>query len=84
MDKIAMNKFEKEYITGRKDQFDIDYAVFRKAVEETETREDLIRRLEERFNNVKTKLANKICKEITERFHPIFSKKIIAAFIYMV
>ncbi|MHB1527809.1 MAG: hypothetical protein ACYDAP_01060 [Thermoplasmataceae archaeon] len=32
-----MNKFEKEYVTGRKDQFDIDYAIFRKAVEETET-----------------------------------------------
>ena len=38
----VMNKFEKEYITGRKDQFDIDYAIFRKAVEETETREQRI------------------------------------------
>jgi len=27
-----MNKFEKEYVTGRKDQFDIDYAIFRKVV----------------------------------------------------
>ena len=39
-----MNKFEKEYVTGRKDQFDIDYAIFRKAVEETGTREDLIQK----------------------------------------
>jgi hypothetical protein len=28
-----MNKFEKEYITGRKDQFDIDYAMLGKAIE---------------------------------------------------
>jgi hypothetical protein len=66
MDKIAMNKFEKEYYTGRKDQFDLDYAMLRKAIEETETREDLIKRLEERFNNVITKLANKRAEELIE------------------
>jgi len=32
------NGFVKEYVIGRKDQFDLDYAIFRKAVEETETR----------------------------------------------
>jgi hypothetical protein len=64
MDKIAMNKFEKEYITGRKDQFDIDYAVFRKAVEETETREDLIKQLEERFNYVIAHIASERAKEL--------------------
>jgi hypothetical protein len=37
-----MNKFEKEYVTGRKDQFDVDYAIFKKAIDETETREELI------------------------------------------
>ena len=61
-----MNKFEKEYITGRKDQFDIDYAVFRKAIEETETRENLIKRLEERFNKVITKLSNKRAEDLIE------------------
>jgi hypothetical protein len=66
MDKIAMNKFEKEYITGRKDQFDIDYAVFRKAIQETETRDDLIRRLEERFNNVISGLASERAKELID------------------
>ena len=64
MDKIAMNKFEKEYITGRKDQSDIDYAVFRKAVEETETREDLIKQLEERFNYVIAHIASERAKEL--------------------
>ena len=64
MDKIAMNKFEKEYITGRKNQFDIDYAVFRKAVEETKTREDLIKRLEERFSYVIAHIASERAKEL--------------------
>ena len=64
MDKIAMNKFEKEYITGRKDQFDIDYAVFRKAIQETDTREDLIRKIEERLNYVIAHIASERAKEL--------------------
>ncbi len=39
-----MNKFEKEYVTGRKDQFDIDYAIFMEAVEESETRRSSYKR----------------------------------------
>ena len=60
------NPFTKEYYTGRKDQFDIDHAMLWKAIEETETREDLIKRLEERFNNVITKLVNKRAEELIE------------------
>ena len=66
MDQIAMNKFEKEYIIGRKDQFDVDYAMLKKAIQETETRDDLIRRLEERFKDVISKLANKRAEELIE------------------
>jgi len=29
------NGFAKDYVIGRKDQFDLDYAIFRKAIEET-------------------------------------------------
>ena len=36
------NGFVKEYVIGRKDQFDLDYAIFRKAMEEAETKEDMI------------------------------------------
>jgi len=36
--KMKNKGFVKEYVIGRKDQFDLDYAIFRKAVEETETR----------------------------------------------
>jgi len=32
------NPFTKEYVSGRKDQFDVDYAVFRKCVDETSNR----------------------------------------------
>lgn len=40
------NPFTKEYYTGRNDQFDIDYAMFRRAVEETQTREGLMEYLD--------------------------------------
>jgi len=35
---MKSNGFVNENVIGRKDQFDLDYAIFRKAVEETETR----------------------------------------------
>jgi hypothetical protein len=61
-----MNKFQKEYYTGRKDQFDIDYAIFRKAIEETNTREDIIKLLEERFSYVIAKIADQNTRELME------------------
>ena len=61
-----MNKFQKIYYTGRKDQFDIDYAIFRKAIEETNTREDIIKFLEERFSYVIAKIADQNAKELME------------------
>ena len=36
-------------LRGRKDQYDIDYSIFRKAVEETQTREELIKYMEEQL-----------------------------------
>jgi len=66
-----MNKFEKEYIIGRKDQFDIDYAIFRKAVEETETREELIQMLEEKLNYVISHVANQRAKDLMQEMNLI-------------
>ena len=60
------NPFTKEYYTGRKDQYDLDYALFRKAVEETETRDELIKFLEERFGYVISKIADQNAKELME------------------
>ena len=50
------NNFKKEYVTGRKDQYDLDYTIFRKCVEETDTREELIQLLEERMKYVISKM----------------------------
>ncbi len=66
-----MNKFEKEYVTGRKDQFDIDYAILRKAVEETETREDLIQKLEEKLTYVISHVANERAKDLMQEMNLI-------------
>ena len=60
------NPFTKEYYTGRKDQYDLDYALFRNAVEETGTREELIKFLEERFGYVIAKIADQNGKELME------------------
>jgi hypothetical protein len=66
-----MNKFEKEYITGRKDQFDIDYVIFRKAIEETETREELIQKLAEHLNYVISHVANQRAKDLMQEMNLI-------------
>ncbi len=66
-----MNKFEKEYVTGRKDQFDEDYAIFKKAIEETETREDLILKIEERFNYVISHVASERARDLLQEMNLI-------------
>ena len=60
------NPFTKEYYTGRKDQYDLDYALLRKAVEETGTRDEIIKFLEERFGYVIAKIADQNAKELME------------------
>lgn len=60
------NNFKKEYVTGRKDQYDLDYALFRKCVEETETREDLIQLLDDRMKHVISKIALERANELME------------------
>ena len=65
------NPFTKEYYTGRKDQYDIDYAIFRKAVEETRTREELIKYLEERFSYVISRIADENARELMEEMNLI-------------
>ena len=49
---MKRNPFSKEYNSGRKDQFDVDYAIFKKCSEEAQTKEELIAMLEEKFNYV--------------------------------
>ena len=63
---VKRNPFTKEYYTGRKDQFDLDYAIFRKAVDETITKEELISFLEEKLKFVIAKIAEANSKEWIE------------------
>ena len=65
------NPFTKEYYTGRKDQYDIDYSIFRRAVEETHTREELIKYLEERFSYVISRIADENARELMEEMNLI-------------
>jgi len=63
---MKSNGFVKEYVIGRKDQFDLDYAIFRKAIKETETREDLINYIEEKMQYVISRVASKRVKTLLE------------------
>ena len=65
------NNFKKEYVTGRKDQYDLDYALFRKCVEETETREDLIQLLDDKMKYVISKIALERANELMEEMELI-------------
>jgi len=65
------NGFVKEYVIGRKDQFDLDYAIFRKAVEETETREDMINYIEEKMQYVISRVASERAKTLMEEMELI-------------
>jgi macrodomain Ter protein organizer (MatP/YcbG family) len=63
---MKRNPFSKEYNSGRKDQFDVDYAIFKKCAGEAETKEELIAMLEEKFNYVISRIANENAKELLE------------------
>jgi hypothetical protein len=60
------NGFVKEYVIGRKDQFDLDYSIFRKGIEETETREDMINYIEEKMQYVISRVASERAKTLME------------------
>ena len=57
--------FAREYYTGRKDQYDIDYSKFRKSVEETQTRQELRKYLDDRFAYVISKIGDQNAVELT-------------------
>ena len=64
---IKSNGFVKEYVIGRKDQFDLDYAIFRNAIKETETREDLINYIEEKIQYLISRVASERAKMLMEK-----------------
>lgn len=66
-----VNPFKKEYTNGRKDQFDLDFALFRKSIEETSTREEMIEYLQGKFNYIIAKIASERAKDLMEELELI-------------
>ncbi len=63
---MKRNPFSKEYNSGRKDQFDVDYAIFKNCAEEAQTKEELVEMMEKKFNYVISKIADENAKELLE------------------
>ncbi|MBX8639005.1 MAG: hypothetical protein KIS29_01525 [Thermoplasmata archaeon] len=60
------NGFVKEYYTGRKDQFDVDYALFREAAKAAKTKEELVGMLNEKYQFVISRIAEKRANTLKE------------------
>lgn len=58
------NSFKKEYVTGRKDQYDVDYVLFRKCIEETKTREELTQLYDDKMIYMISKIAYELMEEV--------------------
>ena len=60
------NGFKKEYVMGRKDQWDIDYRITMKGYENTKTREQFFEFLKENMGFVITKVSSERADELME------------------
>ena len=65
------NKIKKEYVAGRKDQFDLDFAIFKRAVMESKTREELVVAMESKFSLLISRLADDRAKDLMEGLGPL-------------
>ena len=65
------NGFKKEYITGRKDQWDIDYKIMMKGYENTRTMEQFFEFLRENMGFVITKASSERADELMEELELI-------------
>ena len=65
------NKIKKEYVAGRKDQFDLDFAIFKRAVMESKTREELVAAMESKFSLLISRLADDRAKDLMEGLGPL-------------
>ncbi len=54
----------KGYYTGRRDQFDVNYTIFSRAVEETNSKEDFIKYLEKKYEYVIERIADQKAMEL--------------------
>ena len=65
------NKCKKEYVAGRKDQFDLDFAIFKRSAMETKTKEELVAAMENKFSLVISRLADDRAKDLMEELGPL-------------
>jgi len=63
---MVNNGFKKEYITGRKDQWDIDYKIMMKGYEVSKTIEEYFEFLKENMSFVITKVSSERADELME------------------
>ncbi len=64
--RIVNNGFKKEYITGRKDQWDIDYKIMMKGYEVSKTKDQYFEFLKENMSFVITKVSSERADELME------------------
>ena len=68
---MVNNGFKKEYITGRKDQWDIDYKIMMKGYEVSKTIEEYFEFLKENMSFVITKVSSERADELMEELELI-------------
>ena len=56
----------KEYVSGRRDQFDLDLTTFWECVRETKTRDELIALFKERMSMIISRLAYERAKNLKD------------------
>ena len=64
--RMGNNGFKKEYITGRKDQWDIDYKIMMKGYEVSKTIDQYFEFLKENMSFVITKVSSERAEELME------------------
>jgi hypothetical protein len=64
--RMGNNGFKKEYITGRKDQWDIDYKIMMKGREVSKTIDQYFEFLKENMSFVITKVSSERAEELME------------------
>ena len=68
---MGNNGFKKEYVTGRKDQWDIDYKIMMKGFEVSRTIDQYFEFLKENMSFVITKVSSERADELMEELELI-------------
>ena len=69
--RMSNNGFKKEYVTGRKDQWDIDYKIMMKGFEVSRTIDQYFEFLKENMSFVITKVSSERADELMEELELI-------------